>query len=900
MIGDGSKAFSYDLNGNTTQEADTANLTTNIYDTQNRLISSTTNGITSSFKYDPFGRRIEAQFDNDSTIRFIYDFDNILLEMDENNNNLRYYTTEVGLDSWLSFHVDGQDYYYHKDGLSSIINITTQTEDVINEYDYDAFGDLKNQTVGIGNRILYTGRELDYNYYYYRSRYYNPVYARFITKDKFSGVASSPYSQNSYNYVHSNPINFNDPTGEIHPLILVGAVVVAGIIVYGIYEAGTEALGNAENLGNTYGDLGKFVDSGGKMPIPNTNQAFLGTMASGIKLGAAVPGTSLSGPVPTLDKPGLIGSAINALLALILDPFDGPDDPDPSSSSNDPSSPNYDPTAPNGGQGSSPNGSQQSPSGSTGSNPNDIPISIDRLHAVDPNDIIGPVGYDSIQWMSVNDNFGYTIRFENDPEFATGPAQIVRINCPIEDKLNLSSVRLGTFGFGEFVFNPPPNSSFYAERLDVVDSLNVYVDVTAGIDINNKEVFWIFESIDPVTGLAPLEGDVGFLPVNDTTTTIYNDTLTQKGEGYVTFNVNPTNSDLTGDTVLAQASIIFDQNEEIPTNIWSNIIDAFAPQSVMDSLPSHIDSTSFTLNWSAQDDPGGVGVALYDLYISVDENEYYLLETSLDTTAYSFTGIEGSTYAFYIRARDHVGNIEPQKYIEDTKTTIGGDIIVNTKVILQGPYNAAMNLMNDQLRVLDYLPSMSPYVSAEYPYASAQEVISDATVFDEKDDNSITDWIYIEIYDTQLDSSVAGQSCLLQRDGDIVGLNGVDAPIFENLDPGYYQLLVYHRNHLAIKTKDNVVELSFGPTYVDLSNDISILIGGINAVKSIGGNYTMIVGDIDQNGQVQNTDKSLTTSKLGMPGYQIEDLDMDGQVQQADIDNFLIPNLGRGKQFDNE
>jgi len=42
------------------------------------------------------------------------------------------------------------------------------------------------------------------------------------------------------------------------------------------------------------------------------------------------------------------------------------------------------------------------------------------LHSFDPNDIIGATGYGDAQWVSVKDQLGYTIRFENSPDFATG------------------------------------------------------------------------------------------------------------------------------------------------------------------------------------------------------------------------------------------------------------------------------------------------------------------------------------------------------------------------------------------------------------------------------------------------------------------------------------------------
>lgn len=300
-------------------------------------------------------------------------------------------------------------------------------------------------------------------------------------------------------------------------------------------------------------------------------------------------------------------------------------------------------------------------------------IRIPVLHAFDPNDITGEIGYDTAQWVSIKDQLGYTIRFENDPDFATAPAQIVRISCPIDSHLNINSLRLGSFGFGSFIFEVPENTSFYAKRLDVTDSLNVFVDVTAGIDITKNEAFWIFESIDPLTGLAPENALIGFLPVNDTTVTIYTDTLVQKGEGFVNFTIFPDGASMTGDTVREQASIIFDDNSPIETNIWVNLIDALPPSSEMAMLPDNVPTDTITLTWTAIDDPGGVGDELYDLYVSKDGGQYFLFASNIDTTQFLFQGDIGSEYAFYIRAIDYVGNKEAQKFVEDEKTVLGND-----------------------------------------------------------------------------------------------------------------------------------------------------------------------------------------------------------------------------------
>src|SRR5690606_13760080 len=48
---------------------------------------------------------------------------------------------------------------------------------------------------------------------YLRARYYNPTDGRFISRDTWSGDMNNPLSLNRWNYTHSNPINYTDPTG---------------------------------------------------------------------------------------------------------------------------------------------------------------------------------------------------------------------------------------------------------------------------------------------------------------------------------------------------------------------------------------------------------------------------------------------------------------------------------------------------------------------------------------------------------------------------------------------------------------------------------------------------------------------------------------------------------------
>ncbi len=269
----------------------------------------------------------------------------------------------------------------------------------------------------------------------------------------------------------------------------------------------------------------------------------------------------------------------------------------------------------------------------------------------DPNEIKGPAGFGESQMTAQKDKMDYTIMYENDPDFATAPASRVKITYPVGNKQNINSFRLNDFGFGPFVFTVPQNTTSYYKRLDVSDTLGVWVDVTAGIDIVNNELFWIFQSLDPQTGIEPANAQMGYLPINNSD--LHN------GEGYVNFSIFPSLSTITGDTVLAEASIVFDDNAAIATNIWLNIIDALPPTSSLTG--SRLNDTTVSVAFSGYDDNRGSGVKNYLLYVSTNEEEYLLYGRFLPDSICTFPIEAGAKYKFFSIAEDNVGNIEAMK-----------------------------------------------------------------------------------------------------------------------------------------------------------------------------------------------------------------------------------------------
>ncbi len=283
------------------------------------------------------------------------------------------------------------------------------------------------------------------------------------------------------------------------------------------------------------------------------------------------------------------------------------------------------------------------------------------IFPVDPNDILGPEGFGPQRFIAAGAPIGYTIRFENDPEFATAPAQVVRIEQTLDSDLDPRTFRLGDFGFGEWRFSVPNNSPFFASRLDLTGEIGYFVDVAAGIDTVTGVAFWQFSTIDPATGELPADALAGFLPVNLTG---------PEGEGFVTYEVRPDRNVASGAVIDALATIIFDTEAPLDTPPIFNTIDAGVPTSLVDPLPAEVPLPTFDVTWSGADDAAGAGLAGFDVFVSADGGPFVLWLENTQLTGAPYPGTPGVTYSFYSVARDNAGNVEAAPATPDAVTRV--------------------------------------------------------------------------------------------------------------------------------------------------------------------------------------------------------------------------------------
>ena len=200
------KQFSYDRQGGIIEEKNAAGIRRFSYNSRHQQTRvETETGNVQENRYDAEGLRFEL-LENGRRTSFVY-HDGELLQEEGREEQGTSYHLGAGMEAFRR----GQELsYYHRDEQLSTTFITGGHGDVLNSYQYDAFGIPLDTTEQLNNRIRYTGQQYDdvTGQYYLRARYYNPVAGRFMQEDVYQGDGL-----NLYAYCGNNPVVYDDPSG---------------------------------------------------------------------------------------------------------------------------------------------------------------------------------------------------------------------------------------------------------------------------------------------------------------------------------------------------------------------------------------------------------------------------------------------------------------------------------------------------------------------------------------------------------------------------------------------------------------------------------------------------------------------------------------------------------------
>ncbi len=218
------------------------------------------------------------------------------------------------------------------------------------------------------------------------------------------------------------------------------------------------------------------------------------------------------------------------------------------------------------------------------------------------------------------------------------------------------------------------------------------------------------------------------------------------------------------------------------------------------------------------------------------------------------------------------------------------------KVILEGAYSSSSGLMDDYFRTSNLLPVTEPYSGrANFTHlgGGGGETFLPALLSGISNNNSISDWMFLELRSkTNPATIIATRAALLQRDGDIVEMDGTSAMRFKVPKDDYY-LALRHRNHLGFSTT-NVVALSNLTPNLNFTNN-SVATKGATPLTLLSPNlYAMISGDANADGSIDAFDTILWETQNGLFDDYLNNADynLDGSVDAFDT---ILWELNNGK-----
>lgn len=341
-----------------------------------------------------------------------------------------------------------------------------------------------------------------------------------------------------------------------------------------------------------------------------------------------------------------------------------------------------------------------------------LPKKSTAFNSIDPNEIYGYTAESGSKDVKDGQtDVYYTIQFENDPTFATAPAHDIYLTDNLDvDKFDLSTFCPTSVRIGDKTAELDGAKNFVT-TLDMRPEIYAIAQVEGTFDEQTGNASWHISTLDPMTMEPTTDAMIGVLPVN-------NDGL---GIGEVSYNISLKPDLSHGSEVKNQAGIVFDNNEEILTPVWINVIDKVAPESRITAVEQQDESTA-SVSVNITDELSGPW--RYDVYVQYGTGSAWM-KAAENVPAGSKANVkiyEGINHGFYVVAKDMAGNVEQKEaareYTLITEGAMPGDVNGDGKVTI-----------TDVVAIISYIRGENPQgfnVSAADVNGDDQITLADA------------------------------------------------------------------------------------------------------------------------------------------------------------------------------
>lgn len=212
------------------------------------------------------------------------------------------------------------------------------------------------------------------------------------------------------------------------------------------------------------------------------------------------------------------------------------------------------------------------------------------------------------------------------------------------------------------------------------------------------------------------------------------------------------------------------------------------------------------------------------------------------------------------------------------------------KTFLEGPFNGTE--MNNILNLTGLIPVDQPYNISPWNFAG-EETLSGIP------NANMVDWVLVELRDAadatfaSAATAISRQAGLVLNDGSIVGMDGFSNLQFNSSINQQLYIVVWHRNHLGILSRYTPT-LADGIFNYNFTNGADKIYGSQIGFKELSPCiFGMKCGDSNGDGLINEEDKDIKWQfDAGFFGYLQGDMDRNGQCNNLDKNDFLIPNLG--------